>query len=389
MLSMDRRIWIIFLIMFTNFLGVGIIFPFLPYYAEHVGANILTISFLAIAYPACSLISAPILGNLSDTYGRRPILLFSVLGTIIGFIILGFAKTLPLLFFSRIIDGSSAGNTPTALAYVADITTEKERTHAMSIITSSFWSGIALGFILGGLLSGYGYAIPSFIAVAITTIGLLLAYFFLPESYIPTAKHSNNSKTFSLKYFVTTFSHPIITTLFLVVFIKEFLSWFYDSTASLFLEHVFHATAQQVGFVFSYIAIIGTVMQLVAVKLLLRFMKEQTIMVFCFLLIIVGLLFLSFGSTLGYFLIGTTIVTIGFSITGPVSTALVSLYASKHEQGRAMGVLDTVRTVGTLLGPLIGLYLFSLQMRLRYYAGIGIGLCALFFSMYLLMLKRK
>jgi len=178
----DKRLWIIFLIIFVNMLGFGIILPLLPYYVESFGAGPITIGLLSAAYSLFQLLSAPILGELSDKFGRRPVLLFSIGGTALSFGLLGIANTIPLLFISRIIDGASGGNISTAQAYIADITSKENRIQGMGIMMAAFSLGFILGPALGGLLSVYGYSVPALVAGAVALIATILTFFFLPES---------------------------------------------------------------------------------------------------------------------------------------------------------------------------------------------------------------
>lgn len=158
-------------------LGFGIILPLLPYYVESFGSGPITIGLLAAAYSLFQLLSAPILGELSDKFGRRPILLFSIGGTALSFGLLGFANSIPLLFLSRIIDGASGGNISTAQAYIADITSKENRTQGMGIMMAAFSLGFILGPAMGGLLSVYGYAVPALVAGAVALVATILTYF--------------------------------------------------------------------------------------------------------------------------------------------------------------------------------------------------------------------
>ncbi len=184
----DKRIWIIFLIVFVNLLGFGIILPLLPYYAQSFGGGALTIGFLSAAYSLFQLLTAPILGELSDKIGRRPILIFSLIGTTISFFLLGIANTILMLFISRIVSGIAGGNISAAQAYVADITSKENRTEGMGIMMAAFSLGFIIGPALGGILSEYGYSVPAFVASGVSLVATLLTIFLLPESLHPEKK---------------------------------------------------------------------------------------------------------------------------------------------------------------------------------------------------------
>lgn len=384
---MDKRIWIIFLIMFTNLLGVGIIFPYLPYFAEHMGASPLIIGLLAITYPLCSIVSSPILGKISDTYGRRPVLLISLLGTIIGFVLLGVAKTLPLLFFARIMDGITAGNTPTAFAYIADITSKKERTHAVGVVSSSFWIGSAIGFALGGIASTYSTAAPGFIAAGTAGIGFFLALLFLPETVRSETVRKDHDTFFTFKGLFTIFLSPIMGSLILLVFVKEIIWWSFDATLALFAEHGFSLSPFETGLLFTYFGLIGSITQLVFLRKL-KGVIEEYLMVFCLFAVGIGLLTVAIGESLLALIIGGTLCALGSSIVNPVLTSLISKRRKKHEQGRTMGLVQAVDNLGTIIGPMIALYFFGISLRLPFFAGAAIAIASAVFAFFYIALVR-
>ena len=147
---MTRPLLIIFLTIFVNLIGFGIIIPLLPFYAETFGASPIVIGLLFAVFSVCQLVAAPVLGDLSDRWGRRPILIFSLLGTVVSFVMLAMAHSIAMLFLARIVDGLSGGNISTARAYVADVTEPKDRARAYGLIGAAF----GLGFIMGPALSG-------------------------------------------------------------------------------------------------------------------------------------------------------------------------------------------------------------------------------------------
>src|SRR6185295_17248006 len=157
---MSRPLVIIFLTVLVNLIGFGIIIPLLPFYAQTFGASPVTIGLLFAIFSLCQLIAAPALGDLSDRYGRRPVLIFSLLGTVVSFVMLALAHTLTLLFLARIVDGLSGGNISTARAYVADVTEPKDRARAYGFLGAAFGLGFIFGPALGGVLAKYGYTAP-------------------------------------------------------------------------------------------------------------------------------------------------------------------------------------------------------------------------------------
>src|SRR5450631_2212941 len=176
-----RPLLIIFLTIFVNLVGFGIIIPLLPFYAETFGASPLVIGMLFGSFSLCQLIASPALGDLSDRYGRRPVLVFSLAGTVVSFVMLAMAHSVTMLFLSRIVDGLSGGNVSTARAYVADVTEPKDRARAFGLIGAAFGLGFILGPALSGVLAKVSYTAPIWAAAAITLVATAMAWLWLPE----------------------------------------------------------------------------------------------------------------------------------------------------------------------------------------------------------------
>src|SRR5919108_2426561 len=171
-----RPLLIIFLTIFVNLVGFGIIIPLLPFYAETFGASPLVIGLLFAVFSLCQLAAAPALGDISDRYGRRPVLVFSLVGTVVSFVMLALAHSVAMLFAARIVDGLSGGNITTARAYIGDITTEENRARSFGMLGAAFGLGFIIGPGLGGLFAQISYTAPIWAAAAITVVAMLLAW---------------------------------------------------------------------------------------------------------------------------------------------------------------------------------------------------------------------
>src|SRR5258705_807863 len=193
---------VIFTTVFIDLVGFGIVIPVLPFYAEGTifNATPRTVGLLFGSYSVMQLIFSPILGSLSDRYGRRPVLLISIIGTGIGFLLLGFATTLWMLFAGRLLDGLTGGNISTAQAYIADITTKEDRAKGMGLIGAAFGGGFIFGPAIGGILSRWGIHVPFFFAAGLCFVNALLVYFTLPEtatSHHPALNSAAGGRGFS------------------------------------------------------------------------------------------------------------------------------------------------------------------------------------------------
>jgi len=232
-----KKVLPVLVIILVDLLGLSIIIPLMPLYAARFGADAFTIGLLGAAYPFMQFIGAPILGRLSDRFGRRPVLLVSQLGTLAGFILLGFANTLWLLFVSRIIDGLSGANISTAQAVVTDVTTEKTRTQGLGLIGAAFGIGFILGPIIAFavlLASGDNYQAVAFTAAAFSLASVILTFFWLPETYNPEKGTVRTRGPFTFGAMKQALGRPTIGILLILMFAQQLAFGGYEQMFSLF-----------------------------------------------------------------------------------------------------------------------------------------------------------
>lgn len=391
----DKRMWIIFLIIFINMFGFGIILPLLPYYVESFGAGPLTIGLLTAVYSLFQLLSAPILGELSDKFGRRPILLFSIGGTALSFGILGIANSIPLLFLSRIIDGASGGNISTAQAYIADITSKKNRTQGMGMMMAAFSLGFILGPALGGILSVYGYAVPAFVAGVVALIATLATYFFLPESIkVNDATKSavkKRRKVFSLRDFYDALTHPEVGLFLSISFMTMLAFSLMQGTFALFSEHSLHFTAKDNGYIFAYLGLVGVMMQMFFLKRLLRWIPERKAIFISIISMAIALGLIALSTNMVLLFVAITLLAFSNSISGPVLAGLISKNTPDNEQGNVAGMSQSVGSMARLLGPVFGTVIYSqLGLTAPFLLATGVlGMTALFTIRHLLFTSSK
>lgn len=330
----DKRLWIIFLIIFVNLMGFGIILPLLPYYVESFGAGPIAIGLVSASYSLFQLVSAPILGELSDKVGRRPVLLFSIAGTAISFFVLGAARSLPVLFLARIIDGASGGNISTAQAYIADITSKEDRTKSMGIIMAAFSLGFVLGPAAGGLLSTYGYSVPAYVAGFLAAVATILTFFLLPESLTQkgSVDRSKFKRIFRLRDFIDAVTHPEVGLLLTISFMMIFAFSLMQGTFALFSEHALNLSAKTNGFIFAYIGIIGIFLQVFLLKKILKLWSEHLVTIISIFSMAVALGLIALSNNLYLLFIAVTLLAFGNNISGPVLSGLVSKQTPNNEQ---------------------------------------------------------
>lgn len=261
-----KKIMPIFVIVLIDLLGLTIIIPLMPLYATSFGADALTIGLLGAAYPLMQFIGAPLLGRLSDRFGRKPVLVVSQIGTLIGFLVLGFANTLWALFLARIIDGLSGANISTAQAAIADSTTEKTRTQGLGLLGAAF----GLGFIIGPIIavialavSNNNYAVPAFVAAGFSLISILLTWFWLSET-LPAERRGatpTGKPAFSFGALFQALAHPQVGLLLILIFAQQIAFGGYEQLFSLFTLNRLGLNASGNGVIFVFIGLIVVAVQ--------------------------------------------------------------------------------------------------------------------------------
>ena len=260
-----KKILPIFVIVLVDLLGLTIIIPLMPLYATSLQADAFTIGLLGAAYPIMQFIGAPVLGRMSDRYGRKPILLISQIGTFVGFIILGFANALPLLFMARIVDGLSGANISTAQAVITDSTTERTRTQGLGLLGAAFGLGFVVGPIIAFVslsLSGNDYHAPAFVAAFFSMISIILTWFWLEETHGPEKRGTDQVKTvFSIGSIFKALGHPTVGLLLLLMFAQQIAFGGFEQILSLFTLNRLGMNASGNSILFVFVGIIVVVVQ--------------------------------------------------------------------------------------------------------------------------------
>ena len=341
---------IIFLTIFVNLVGFGIIIPLLPFYAQTFGASPLVIGLLFASFSLSQLLAAPLLGDLSDRWGRRPVLIFSLLGTVVSFVMLALAQTLAMLFAARIVDGLSGGNITTARAYIADITTEENRAKAFGVLGAAFGLGFIVGPGLGAALSHISITAPIWAAAAITVVATALAYFWLPET-IHRAHAGGRSPWRAL---ADLWQRGHVRVLFTIDFVYWTAFAVYQTTFALFGARRFGFDAAHTGYLLSAFGFLGVLVQGGLVGPAVTALGERQTLA-------VGLLFAAIGwggSALTHSVpvfVGMLVPgAIGIGLTNATLSSLISKAASRTEQGRVQGAAGALESLGRTIGPVWG-----------------------------------
>jgi DHA1 family tetracycline resistance protein-like MFS transporter len=347
---MTRPLLIIFLTIFVNLIGFGIIIPLLPFYAETFGASPIVIGLLFAVFSICQLVAAPVLGDLSDRWGRRPILIFSLLGTVVSFVMLAMAHSISMLFLARIVDGLSGGNISTARAYVADVTEPKDRAKAYGLIGAAFGLGFIMGPALSGMLAQVSYTAPIWAAAALTLVAALMAWFWLPE----TVHRANAGAGNPLSYLPALLQRPAIRRVLTVDFIYWFAFSIFQTTFALFAARRFEFTASRTGYFMAGFGVLGAVIQGGLIRPIVKRTGDKPMFIAGVLFSIVGLVAAAAAHSVMLFALALVPLAFGMGFGHPTVSSLVSRAGRGDEQGRVQGAASAVESLGRTFGPVWG-----------------------------------
>lgn len=357
---------VIFTTVFIDLVGFGIVIPVLPFYAEGTvfHASPRTVGFLFASYSIMQLIFSPILGRLSDKHGRRPVLFLSIIGTGIGFLFLGLAKTLWMLFVGRILDGITGGNISTAQAYIADVTTKENRAKGMGLIGAAFGLGFIFGPAIGGILSQWGIQVPFFFAAGLCFANATLLYFTLPETVTkdhPARQSAAGGRSFA--QLLESFKDPKLGFLLSIYFLFIVAFSIMTTSFSLYTMFRFGYDAIHNGYLFAYVGIIAVVIQGGLIGRLVKRFGELPLVIFgalCFALSLFAVPFVGpAAGGLAALLVGGGVFSLGNSLATPALTSLASKSVGPAEQGTVLGVTQSVASLARAVGPSLAAVLIN------------------------------
>jgi MFS transporter, DHA1 family, tetracycline resistance protein len=352
----DKRLYIIFLISFTEVLGFSMVLPLIPFLGLELGLTPSQIGLIISVFSICQLFASPITGKLSDHFGRKPLFILSQISTFIGFIFLGFATTVILLIVARLIDGLLGSNMTVSQAYISDITEPKHRTRVYGYSSGVFGAGLIFGPFIGGILSTINYSVPMFFAAAITLISIILVILFLPET-IPkkTEKISLSLNDVipvdDVRHFVRT--HHIRNSL-LMFFIYNMAFFLFISNLSLLAEAQFHATADEVSFYMVWIGLIRVGIQTVLIARILRFFGEKRALVTGVFSMAISMVTLAFSAEYLFVFVPLIFLAYGTGVGRPLLTSRLTNSVTQKETGSILGVNNSLTSVAQIITPIVG-----------------------------------
>jgi MFS transporter, DHA1 family, tetracycline resistance protein len=348
---------IVFITVFIDLLGFGLIIPLLPFYAEHLGATGLTVGLLSTSFSLMQFVFAPIWGRMSDRVGRRPIILVGLFGSFLSYLAFASVSTLPLLFAARIFAGIAGANIPTAQAVMADLTTPENRAKGMGLFGAAFGLGFIFGPAIGGFFSRWGYAAPPLFAAALSIVNFGFAWFLLPETLKP--EHRSIEKTTRLDALEKALARPHLPMLLLTGFLAVASFSVFESIFALFAEHRYQFTAATIGYLFAFVGVTQVIVQGGLVGRASKLFGEHRLVPASLAIVAVGLSMIPLATSVPLLMASQVVLAFGMGFNGPTLMSLISRFTKPEDQGGVMGLTQSINSLARIVGPMYGGYTFD------------------------------
>jgi len=343
-----HRLAVIFFVVLVDMLSFSVVLPLLPYLADSLGASKLQIGLLTAMYPLAQFFGAPVLGRLSDRFGRKPILLISIAGTVLGFVVLATARLLPILFLGRLLDGITGGNISVAQAYITDVTTPEERGKALGIIGAAFGLGFILGPVTGGLLSAFSYSAPAWAGAILALINIVFVFTLLPESLSDEAKArlaARPRRGFEFKALTAALSHFRVGPLLGIRFFTGISFGIFESGFSLWALAAIGLTARTNGFVLAYVGILSVIIQAFLIGELTKRWSDDKLILGSLILAASALTAWGFVGNVPLLLLLMPALSLGLAVGNTVTTSALTKAVHHDEVGGILGLNTSIQSL--------------------------------------------
>lgn len=361
LMKKNKNLWVLVFICVINSLGFGIIVPLIYPYGKQFGITEQTLGLLTASFSIAQFFATPVLGALSDKYGRKPILIISLIGTCISFVLFAQARSLTMLFAARILDGITGGNISVAQAMVSDSSTSEDRAKNFGIIGSAFGFGFVIGPAIGGVLSKINLQAPFYFSACIALVGVICTYFFLKETN-PGHQRKTDSN-FSFKSLFTVLKKPVVGSAVFIGFLLTMAQFTMIIGFQTFTADVLKITPFQIGVFFAAFGVSGILMQL-AVPFITKLVSSKSLilllsLVFCF----VPMLLSGFTSQLLLFSACMCVYGLFNGLRNPMLNAIISDRINQNEQGQTLGINQSYASIGQILGPVSAGFISGISVQ--------------------------
>ena len=372
------------LTVFIDMVGFGIIIPLTPFWAERFGASPAVVTLLFATYSAFALVFSFVWGWLSDRWGRKPVLILALMGSVMSFTWLGLADALWMLFAARALGGIFGANIAVAHAYIADVTPPEDRAKGMGMMGAAFGLGFVLGPAIGGLLAGPDpadpdFRTPFFVAAGVSFIAVVVGMVFLrePERHADTSIPRGVIERF--RGFAAVMSHPRIAWPIAVIVMMAFVMAGLESTLALWTERAHHWGPRETGYFFAYIGVLLVLVQGGLVRVAVKYFDEATCAPVAIVAMTIGIGMIPWCDTIWLVYLSGALIALGYGLGNPMLNALISKGAPGDIQGGVLGASQSAQSLCRILGPITAGALFSTFGRdMPYYVGGAILVVAIF-----------
>ena len=352
-------LFVIFFVVFIDLVGFGIVIPILPYYSREFGANAWDLGWLMAIYSIMQFGFSPFWGSLSDRFGRRSILLTTILGTALALTATASAKSLLTLFVARGLAGIFAANISTAGAYIADVTPPEDRAKGMGIIGASFGLGFLFGPFIGGSLAPYGYPVPIFTAAALGVLNFFFALAVLKEPKIASEIRKEHRRKFSWNLMKDSLSDPRTALPITLFFLATLGMTQLEVTFGFYVLTKFGLGARDAGFLLGGMGIVAVLVQGGLIGRLAKKYGEFRLATAGLFIAAIALVLAPLPSSAHWFATTLALLAVGTGIVNPSLSSTVSKAAHEHKRGEVMGVYQSAGSFARIIGPLIAGFVYD------------------------------
>ena len=375
---MNKNLFLVAIVAVVNALGYGIIIPVLYTYSQKFGLSDIQNGLLFSLFSLCQLISTPIIGRLSDKYGRKPLLAISLIGSTVSFFMMAFAPSAIFLFIARALDGITAGNIPVLSAIISDTTDEKNRGKGFATLGASFGFGFVFGPAIASFTVGINAALPFIIAGIVSSIAVLLTFVILKETnmYIGEVKAKN---AFNFKALFKDLGDKNIVYLLTIIFLYTTGFNLFIYAFQPFAIRILHIDVMHISWIFTGIGIMGIIAQGFIFPQISKRFNLRKVYLFSIALQSLVFLLLSFSNNYAYFLVVLLSMALVNSFVNPLSQTFLSQSADSKSQGSIQGLGSTFTSLGQILGPIVGGFVSSYALRYSFVVtSLLVSLCIYF-----------
>ncbi|WP_462266174.1 MFS transporter [Mucilaginibacter sp.] len=351
-MKIDKNLWILIFICVINSLGFGIIVPLLYSYGKKFGINEQTVGVLTASFSIAQFFATPLLGALSDKWGRKPVLVISLIGTCASFVMFGAARSVIMLFAARILDGLTGGNISVAQAMISDTSDNKDRAKKFGLLSSAFGFGFVIGPALGGLLSKFGLQFPFYFAAGIALLGALAAAFLLKETNTKSDKEKKDAKPFIFSSIITALKMPVIGTAVFIGFILTMAQFVMIIGFQTFSVDKLKLEPTTIGLLYAGFGVTGILMQLCVPLFEKIFPSKAVILLWSTVLCLGAMVLAGFMTALFTFIVCIYVYGLFNGLRNPMLNAIIANHNDEERQGEILGVNQSYASIGQTLGPI-------------------------------------